>query len=203
MASLLKAKRAEIEKLTDANIAKVIRMLEAEKPCTKKLACETLNIAYNVTRLDSLIAKYKERKEAEKARRASKRGTELSIDELGVIASEYMEGKDLMSISKTLARTVPKIKQALEFYGIPKRGVQDYLNPALIPDSAVALEFRIGEKVWSARYESMAEIVKEVPHKDEKVYRVWLEDETWQQYAYQPASELASLKHLTDIGIKL
>lgn len=203
MASLLKAKRAEIEKLTDANIAKVIRMLEAEKPCTKKLACETLNIAYNVTRLDSIIAKYKERKESDKARRASKRGTDLTVDEIGVIASEYMEGRDLLSISKTLARTIPKIKQALEQYGIPKRGVQDYFKPALIPDSAVQTEFAIGEKVWSARYESMAEIKGEVPHKQEKVYRIWLLDEAWSQYAYQPASELASLKHLTNLGIKL
>ena len=203
MASLLKAKRAETEKLSDANLAKVVSMLEAEKPCTKKLACEVLNIAYNTVRLDSLIVKYKERREADKIRRAAKRGTDLSVEEIGIIASEYMEGRDLLSISKTLARTIPKIKQALEQYGIPKRGVQDYHKPALIPDSAVRTDFRIGEKVWSARYESMAQIIKEVQHKDEKVYRIWLLDEAWQQYAYQPASELASLKHLTDLGIKL
>lgn len=201
MASLLKAKRMEIEKLTDANISKVIRMLEAEQPCTKKLACETLNIAYNTARLDKLIQDFKNRREADKLRRANKRGTDLTIDEVGVIVSEYMEGKDLLSISKMLARTIPKIKWALEFYGIPKRGVQDYFKPDLIPDSAVATEFKIGERVWSARYECIAEVYKEIPHKEEKVYRIWLDGQ--EEFAYQPASELASLRHLTNLGIKL
>jgi len=201
--SLLKIKRTDVEKLTDVNIAKVIRMLEADTPCTKKLACETLNIAYNVSRLDKIITDYKARKEADKVRRAAKRGTDLTIDEISVIVSEYMEGKDLLSISKMIARTVPKVKQALEKYGVPARGVQDYFKPSLIPDSAVSTEFKIGEKVWSARYESLAEVIKEVPHSQEKVYLLWLEDEAWAQYCYQPASELASLKHLTEIGIKL
>lgn len=201
--SLLKIKRTDVEKLTDVNIAKVIRMLEADTPCTKKLACETLNIAYNVSRLDKIIADYKARKEADKVRRAAKRGTDLTIDEISVIVSEYMEGKDLLSISKMIARTVPKVKQALEKYGVPARGVQDYFKPSLIPDSAVSTEFKVGEKVWSARYESLAEVIKEVPHSQEKVYLLWLEDEAWAQYCYQPASELASLKHLTEIGIKL
>lgn len=201
--SLLKIKRTDVEKLTDVNIAKVIRMLEADTPCTKKLACETLNIAYNVSRLDKIITDYKARKEADKVRRAAKRGTDLTIDEISVIVSEYMEGKDLLSISKMIARTVPKVKQALEKYGVPARGVQDYFKPSLIPDSAVSTEFKVGEKVWSARYESLAEVIKEVPHSQEKVYLLWLEDEAWAQYCYQPASELASLKHLTEIGIKL
>ena len=201
--SLLKIKRTDVEKLTDVNIAKVIRMLEADTPCTKKLACETLNIAYNVSRLDKIITDYKARKEADKLRRAAKRGTDLTIDEISVIVSEYMEGKDLLSISKMIARTVPKVKQALEKYGVPARGVQDYFKPSLIPDSAVSTEFKVGEKVWSARYESLAEVIKEVPHSQEKVYLLWLEDEAWAQYCYQPASELASLKHLTEIGIKL
>lgn len=201
--SLLKIKRTDVEKLTDVNIAKVIRMLEADTPCTKKLACETLNIAYNVSRLDKIITDYKARKEADKVRRAAKRGTDLTIDEISVIVSEYMEGKDLLSISKMIARTVPKVKQALEKYGVPARGVQDYFKPSLIPDSAVSTEFKIGEKVWSARYESLAEVIKEIPHSQEKVYLLWLEDEAWAQYCYQPASELASLKHLTEIGIKL
>lgn len=200
--SLLKIKRTDVEKLTDVNIAKVIRMLEADTPCTKKLACETLNIAYNVSRLDKIITDYKARKEADKVRRAAKRGTDLTIDEISVIVSEYMEGKDLLSISKMIARTVPKVKQALEKYGVPARGVQDYFKPSLIPDSAVSTEFKIGEKVWSARYECLGEIYKEIPHKDEKAYRIWLLGENQNQFAYQPASELASLRHLVQLGIK-
>ena len=36
----------------------VIAKLEAEKPITKKAACELLGIAYNTTRLDNLIQEY-------------------------------------------------------------------------------------------------------------------------------------------------
>jgi hypothetical protein len=38
------------EKLSEANINKVIELLAAEKPITKKEACEILHIAYNTTR---------------------------------------------------------------------------------------------------------------------------------------------------------
>jgi len=201
--SLLKANSRGSENLTDANISKVIKLLEAEKPCTKKLACELLGIAYNVTRLATIIQTYKDKKESDKRRRLAKRGTDLSNDEIGIIASEYMEGKDLKSIADLLARSLPKIKWALEFYGIPKRGKGEYLKPELVPDTAMRTQFAVGEKVWSTRYESLAEVYKEIAHPDEKVYRLWLLDEGQNQFCYQPASELCSLQHLTDLGIKL
>lgn len=202
--SLLKSRASsDVNKCTDSNISKVIRLLSAEQPCTKKTACEILGIAYNTPRLDKIIQDFKDKKAAEKARRAAKRGTELSKDEVSIIVSEYLEGKDLLSISKLISRTVPKVKWAIEFYGVPKRGSQDYFKPELIPDTAVRQEFRVGERVWSARYETVCEILKEVPHKDEKVYRVWLEGENHSEYAYQPASELASLNKFTELGIKL
>ena len=47
------------ENLTKANIAKVIDLLEAEKPITKKEACGILNITYNTTRLGNIITEYK------------------------------------------------------------------------------------------------------------------------------------------------
>ena len=47
------------ENLTKANIAKVIDLLEAEKPITKKEACSILNITYNTTRLGNIITEYK------------------------------------------------------------------------------------------------------------------------------------------------
>jgi hypothetical protein len=49
----------------------------------------------------------------------------------------------------------------------------------------------------------MAVIEGEFPHSAEYVYRLWLLGERWQQYCYQPASELASLKHLTEMGVKV
>lgn len=195
MAARIKAKESEL--LSPANVSKVIRALSAEKPITKTAACQMLNIAYNSARLDKIIFLHKERIEQDKARRASKRGTDLTPDEISTIISEYMSGTDILSISKLLARTVPKINATIEKLGVPKRSrSQNYFKPELIPDASVRTSFNIGEKVWSARYESMATIKREIPHKTEKVYNIYLEDEKYQEYAYQPASELASLEHL-------
>jgi hypothetical protein len=49
----------------------------------------------------------------------------------------------------------------------------------------------------------MAVVEGEFPHPEERVYRLWLLSEKWMCYAYQPASELASLKHLTELGVKV
>lgn len=195
MVARIKAKDTEL--LSPANVSKVIRALSAEKPITKTAACQMLNIAYNSARLDKIIMLHKERIEQDKARRASKRGTELSKDETKTIVSEYMQGSDISSISKLLARSIPRIKATIDLLGVPIRSrSQDYFKPQLIPDASVRTEFKIEEKVWSARYESFATIKREVPHKGEKAYSIYLEDEKYLEYAYQPASELASLEHI-------
>ena len=49
-----RTKAQEHEKLTEANISHVIKLLEAENPITKKEACDILNITYNTTRLISI-----------------------------------------------------------------------------------------------------------------------------------------------------
>ena len=56
-------KKKDGEKLDDANIERVIGLLNQEKPITKKAACEALNISYNSTRLTRIIDEYHERKE--------------------------------------------------------------------------------------------------------------------------------------------
>ena len=48
MAGIRKKKE---EQLSETNINKVIDLLSADKPITKKEACGILNIAYNTTRL--------------------------------------------------------------------------------------------------------------------------------------------------------
>ena len=48
------------ENITKVNVAKVISLLEAEKPITKKEACSILNISYNTTRLGNIIDQHKE-----------------------------------------------------------------------------------------------------------------------------------------------
>ena len=78
---MARTRKASIDndKLTDTNIARVIKLLNptpesGEKAITKKTACEIIGIAYNTTRLGTLIESYEERIAKEKAKRAEKRG---------------------------------------------------------------------------------------------------------------------------------
>ena len=58
-----KTKNSDDEKLDAQNLEKVIALLEPTegKPISKKDACAMLCIAYNTTRLGTLIEKYKEK----------------------------------------------------------------------------------------------------------------------------------------------
>lgn len=197
-----RSKNAENEKLDYNNLEKVIGLLEAEQPITKKTACEILGIAYNTTRLGTLIEKHKEKKARDKELRSQKRGKPAQPGEVQFVISSYLEGSSLEHISDSIHRSTPFVKGILEHYNVPIRArASDYNKPELIPDGAVRQHFNIGERVWSARYNCTAEICGEIPHPQEKVYRIWLMGD--EQWAYQPASELASLNHLINTGITL
>lgn len=194
-------KRNENEQLTEANIERVIDLLQGEKPITKKAACEILNIAYNTTRLDSIITTHKERKQRAQEMRDKKRYKAATNDEINIIVTSYLEGDAVSVIADRIYRSDTFVKNIIERVGCPKRVVgSDYWHPELIPEPAMRNEFNIGEKVWSARYNSMAIIKSAVEHQPE-VYSIWLDSEEWQQYAYQPYWELASLEHLRQQGI--
>lgn len=194
-------KRNEHELLTDSNIERVIELLHGEKPITKKAACEILNISYNTTRLDSIINTYKERKQHDQDMREKKRYTAASKDEIDIIVSSYLEGDAVSVIANRIYRSDTFVKNIIERVGCPKRVVgSDYWHPELIPEPAMRETFNVGEKVWSARYNSMA-IIKSVCENQPDVYSLWLDSEEWQQYAYQPYWELASLEHLRQQGI--
>lgn len=196
--------RSDDERLDDVHMQKVVSALESDKPITKKDACAILNISYNTARLDKLIIAYKERKEHEAKRRAEKRGTAATIEEINYVVSEYLEGKSIDGIAKGIYRGNTFVKAIIDRYGVPERkSSPDYFKPNLIPDAAMRERFSVGEKVYSARYDSMATIRAEFKNKDEYYYRLWLEDEAWQQFCFQPASELASLEHLRAAGISI
>jgi hypothetical protein len=199
-----RSKNGDDEKLDPTNLEKVIKLLEAEKPITKKDACSMLNIAYNTTRLGNLIEKHKEKVARDQQRRREKRGTPATPDEIKYVVEEYLEGAAIEAISDTIHRPGTFIKQVLDSHNVPIRArAHDYFKPELIPEGAVRDVFDIGEVVYSARYDSTARVEDEFPHPDERVYRIWLISDRWQQYAYQPASELASLKHLAELGVKV
>lgn len=203
-------KRSELETelMTDANISRVIRLLEPEpgvKPITKKDACQILGMAYNTTRLGTIIEDFKKTQARTAKRRAELRGKPATQEDIVYVISEYLGGETIDAISKATYRSTGFIKTILETHAVPIRVAGNtYFTPELIPEAAVREKFTVGEVVYSARYDSVARIDSET--KTEKhgwVYRIWLLSERWMQSAYQPAHELASLQHLRELGVRV
>jgi hypothetical protein len=204
-----KRPQLEEELMTGTNIAKVIKLLEpveeGKKPITKKDACAILGMAYNTTRLGTIIDEYKQKQIRISERKSQLRGKPATQEEKVYIISEYLNGETVDAISKMTYRSSRFIKDILEGNSVPIRVPgSSYFNPELIPDGAVRDRFKIGEVVYSSRYDSVARIDAE--QKSEKhgfVYRIWLLAERWQQNAYQEATELASLEHLRQMGVRI
>ena len=202
-------KRSELEEelMTEANISRVIKLLEPQegKAITKKDACQILGMAYNTTRLATIIEDFKKKQERTAQRKAELRGKPATQDEIVYIISEYLNGETVDAISKNTYRGPAFIKQILENNDVPIRQTShDYFRPELIPDGATRERFKIGEVVYSARYDSIARI--DMEQKSDKygfIYRIWLLAEKWKQSAYQEAYELASLEHLRQIGVRV
>lgn len=198
-----RSKNADTEKLDADNVERVIKLLEAEKPITKKDACGMLCISYNTTRLASIIEKHKEKRARDKERRSALRGTPASADEAAFIIQEYLEGATIEALTSKTYRSTNFVYDVLEANHVPLRArSHDYFKPPLIPEGAVRTRFAVGEVVYSARYDSIAEVRAEQNQNNQFVYRIWLLAERWKQFAYQEACELASLKHLQDLGVK-
>ncbi len=205
-----KVSALEEEKMTPANISRVIALLEpteeGKQPITKKLACELLGMAYNTTRLGSIITAFKEKQARDKQRRAEKRGKPAAQDEIVYAIQEYLNGETLDAISKSLYRSPTFVKNILESNHVPIRAAShDYFRPEFIPDGAMRDRFSVGEVVYSARYDSTARIEAELKNDVNHgwVYRIWLISDKWHQFGYQEAAELASLEHLRAIGVKV
>jgi hypothetical protein len=204
-----KRSASEEELMTDANLARVIRLLEpteeGKKPITKKDACQMLGMSYNTTRLGTLIDEYKQKQIRTAQRKSQLRGKPATQEEKVYIISEYLNGETVDAISKMTYRSSRFIKDVLEGNSVPIRVPgSSYFSPELIPDGAVRDRFRVGEVVYSSRYDSIARIDAE--QKSPKygfVYRIWLLSDRWLQSAYQEASELASLEHLRELGVKI
>jgi hypothetical protein len=204
-------KRSELEQelMTEANILRVISLLEpkdtAAKPITKKEACGILGMAYNTTRLATILEEFKAKRDRDATRRAALRGKAATEEEVKYIIQEYLEGATVDAISKSTYRGTTFVKAILDKYSVPVRVPgHSYFKPELIPEGAVRDRFTVGEVVYSARYDSTARVDTEQPHPEHGwVYRIWLLSEKWLQSAYQPAEELASLQHLRELGVRI
>lgn len=208
MAKLRKTQK-EIDRMTPQNIERVIDLLdpklEGAKPISKKDACQILGMSYNTSRLQQILDDYKQKKQRERELREQKRGKPADTQEIQYIIREYLTGVSIDQISRGTYRSSPFVKAILEKYQVPLRGTShDYFRPELIPDGAVRSKFKLGEVVYSARYDSLCRIDHEqFTEKYGWIYRVWLLADKWQEYAYQENYELASLEHLRELGIKI
>ena len=216
-----RVKKKEHENLTNVNIERVIELLEADKPITKKVACEILNISYNTTRLNNIIEGYKETKATQQRLREANRGKPITPDEISLIVSSYLKGDSLVDISKSIYRSVSLVKATIDRLGVPKRpSGEERRYPLFLPDRCVSEEFDKGEVAWSAVYHAPCEVIKEVGGNQynqtygAKCYQVYVIEPLDEVidiapnikvggfYAYTLAYDLGSLRHLQEYGIK-
>ncbi len=215
------AKRVKIkvgEKLTDANIERVIKMLNQPKPITKKEACEVLNISYNTTRLATILENYQTRQETNTRRRAANRGKPASPEEIKAVINEYLNGSTVSDIADGLYRSTTFVRNIIETVGVPQRGVgENYFEFSLLPEQCVSEEFNVGELAWSARHQAPCIIDKALGKTKDgtsNIYRVYVIEpfevpeklfvKSWGtpgHYATQPACELGRLEHLRQYGV--
>lgn len=213
-----KVKVKEHENLTEANIKKVIELLEAEKPITKKEACEILNISYNTARLAKIIEQYKLEQVESIKRRAANRGKPATPYEEQIIVESYLDSDSISDIAKRLYRSPQFVKEVIDRIGVPQKPTgADYMNYGIIPEQCAREEFEPGQVVWSARRHCMAIVRYEEPKKsdpDTKYYRIYVIEPIEETSPYFPqyqeyggfydgsyAYDLGSLDHLKQYGV--
>lgn len=204
-----KKSASEEELMTDANISRVIRLLEPQeegvKPITKKDACQILGMAYNTTRLGTILENFKANQARSAKRRAELRGKPATKEDIVYIISEYLGGETVDAISKMTYRSPTFIKRILEDNSVPIRVPgSSYFNPELVPEGAQRDRFKVGEVVYSTKYDSTA-LIESEKHTEKYgyIYRIFLLSDKWLQSAWQEHYELASLQHLRELGVRI
>lgn len=167
---------------------------------TKKAACEALGIAYNTKRLDKLLEDYSRRQEVDKSMRAKKRKTAVSDEEVANWVTAYLNGATFDELSDSYFRSANIIKYHLEKHGaLLRHSKVDRLSPPQLPEQCVADSFTVGQYVWSASYNCIAQVVGIYKN----AYRIQVLGNGVQEFSYQPAYELGDLSHLEKIGVNL
>lgn len=208
--SLKRIKKKEHENLSDSNIAKVIDLLEREKPITKKDACEILNISYNTTRLNTILENWKAEKENAIKRRKEKRGKPASEGEVQTIVESFLTGTPIQDIAKRTYRSTLFIKNILDRIGVPERVTgDDKYKVSILPEECISEDFEVGEIAWSATYHSACEIrsILEIEKYNKlyntKCYRVYVMDGEGGYNAFVPSYDLGKLTHIQKLGVNL
>lgn len=224
-----RVKKKDHENLSSSNIEKVIGLLEADKPITKKEACEILNIAYNTARLQRIIDDFQDKKEFVRLRKSQNRGKPATDAEIREAIERYLSGDNVTSISAGLYRSPSFVRSIIERVGVPTKSDEtvDYL-----PEECLSEDFSKGEVVWSARHHCPAIIKQEltVDYQAErlgfsdvnyekkygsKCYAIYVQEEVrelddmWMRVdkggysAYALAYDLGKLTHLEKYGVQI
>ena len=213
-----KVKAKEHENLSDANVKKVMELLSAENPITKKEACEILNISYNTTRLNKIIQEYKDTTAELQRRRAANRGKPATPYEIQACIEGHLDGEPLADIAKRIFRSSGFVKEVIDRVGVPQKVVgADYRYPGIIPEQCAREEFEYGQIVWHARRHCMAIVLEEkdnVKDRTSKYYQVYVIEPIEEVSPYFPqyegyggyydgafAYDLGSLDHLKQYGV--
>lgn len=221
-------RKRDHEKLDEANLNRVIELLEGEKPITKKVACEMLNISYNTTRLGSIIAEHKDILEYRATRKAQNRGKKATDLEKRDAIERYLDGQTVSEIAKGMFRSTTFVRNLVDNIGVPQKLPKSELSvyrhrTPMLPERCVAEEFDIDERVWSARYNTIAIVKKErttdptnyVEKYGAKCYNIFVITMTdfdtkyfgWQKiggfWSSALAYDLGSLRHLKEYGIDI
>jgi hypothetical protein len=147
-------------------VLKVIGLLSPTnetKPITKKEACEILNIAYNTSRLDKIIADYHDNVDYVAKRKKMNRGKSATNEEITEIVTGYLRGEPIADTAKSLYRSPAFVKSLIERVGVPER-VTGEEGPLIdyLPEQCTSESFNVGDIVWSAKYHSAAIIEDEI-----------------------------------------
>ena len=134
------------EKLDETNVERVLNRLQAEKPITKKEACEMLNISYNTTRLNNILAEYKERRDYRRNRMDQNKGKIATTDEIKEVIVSYLMGMNFAEISRSMYRSPTFVKNIVDRVGVPTKVAKG--EKFIPPDECVKYEFEVGEWVW-------------------------------------------------------
>ena len=159
------------ERLEPANVNKVINLLEADEPITKKEACEILNIRYNTTRLQKIIDEHNEVWAYKEKRKSQNKGKGATRDEIKTVIEYYLDGDNISEIATRIYRSNAFVKAIIERVGIPQKlpAQFDRKRDIMLPEQCVAESFKEGERVWAARDNAIAIIKREqtVKHQEE------------------------------------
>ena len=209
------------EKLDDANIQRVLDYLRQDKPITKKEACAMLNISYNTTRLNSIMVDFEETLEFRAKRKSQNRGRKATDYEIKQSIEMYLDEQPVSSIASALYRSSTFVRNLLDRVGVPQKrpktlqGMSEKIG--YLPDECVSENFEPGEKVWCARYDLPARIVRgehDSKH-DCTVYHVYVIELTNFEskyfgfikeggfHAHFASYDLGSLRHLNKYDINI